>query len=274
MYETHSSSLAAETVTGPIVFVHGSLSSRHMWASYPAALGSRSAIAIDLPGYGDEPAWPTDRRYRLTDAAAPIRRALRDCDDPVGIVAHSFGGAVALRYALENPGRVSSLTLIEPCWFGLLGDVGPRGRAALKRIRAIGRAFTPSAPDQDRMFAVAQFVDYWNGRRTWAGLPAMRQELLALKSDQVQRDFEAVFAEQVRLAAFRRFFVPTLVITGTTSPAAALLVSEALVRAAPRAFALTVPGAGHMLPVTHAPALTAILRARFPGRDDDIPRAA
>jgi pimeloyl-ACP methyl ester carboxylesterase len=181
---------------------------------------------------------------------------------------------VALRYALENPGRVSSLTLIEPCWFGFLGDVGPRGRAALKRIRAIGRAFTPSAPDQDRMFAVAQFVDYWNGRRTWAGLPAMRQELLALKSDQVQRDFEAVFAEQVRLAAFRRFFVPTLVITGTTSPAAALLVSEALVRAAPRAFALSVPGAGHMLPVTHAPALTAILRARFPGRDDDIPRAA
>ena len=157
MYETHSSSHAAETV--PIVFVHGSLSSRHMWASYPAALGSRSAIAIDLPGYGDEPAWPTDRRYRLTDAAAPIRRALRDCDDPVGIVAHSFGGAVALRYALENPGRVSSLTLIEPCWFGLLGDVGPRGHAALKRIRAIGRAFTPSAPDQDRMFAVAQFVD-------------------------------------------------------------------------------------------------------------------
>jgi len=43
MYETHSSSHAAETVTGPIVFVHGSLSSRHMWASYPAALGSRSA---------------------------------------------------------------------------------------------------------------------------------------------------------------------------------------------------------------------------------------
>ena len=41
MYETHSSSHAAETVTGPIVFVHGSLSSRHMWASYPAALGSR-----------------------------------------------------------------------------------------------------------------------------------------------------------------------------------------------------------------------------------------
>ena len=55
MYETHSSSLAAETVTGPIVFVHGSLSSRHMWASYPAALGSRSAspAAALLQGQGD-----------------------------------------------------------------------------------------------------------------------------------------------------------------------------------------------------------------------------
>src|SRR4051812_34645428 len=104
MYETHSSSHAAETATGPIVFMHGSLSSRHMWASYPAALGSRSAIAIDLPGYGDEPAWPTDRRYRLTDAAAPIRRALRDCDDPVGIVAHSFGGTVALPLRAREPG--------------------------------------------------------------------------------------------------------------------------------------------------------------------------
>src|SRR4051794_36872135 len=144
MDETHSSPHPDGTGTGPILFVHGSLSSRHMWASYPAALGSRPAVAIDLPGYGDERAWPDDRPYRLTDAATPIRRALRDCGDPVDIVAHSFGGAVALRYALENPGHVSSLTLIEPSWFGLLGDVGPRGHAALKRIRAIGRAFTPS----------------------------------------------------------------------------------------------------------------------------------
>ena len=58
-------------------------------------------------------------------------------------------------------------------------------------------------------------------------------------------------------------YVPTLVVTGTTSPAAALLVAEGLARAAPRASTVTVTGAGHMLPITHAPDLIQILRSRF-----------
>jgi pimeloyl-ACP methyl ester carboxylesterase len=246
-----------------VLFVHGSLSSRKLWAPYADALGGRDCVAVDLAGYGDAPAWPEGIPYRLSDAAAPLRSALQDCTGTVDVVAHSFGGAVALRYALENPGRVNSLTLIEPCWFGVLRDLGAPGEAAVRDIEAVGRAFTPAGPDQDRLFAIGRFVGFWNGRRTWDALAAERQEILALKSDQVRRDFEAVFSERLGLAAFRDLLVPTLVVTGTTSPAAALLVADALVRAIPHASAIAVPGAGHMLPATHVPALTAILRARF-----------
>ena len=247
----------------PIVFVHGSLSSRRIWAPYSAEFGTRETIAVDLPGYGDEPAWPESALYRLTDAAVTIQSAIEARREQADLVAHSFGAAVALRYALDNPARVRSLTLVEPTWFGILRDLGPKARDARREIVRIARAFTPSGPDQDRMFAIARFVNYWNGARAWAELPSQRQEMLALKSDQIRRDFEAIFAERLPLAAFRKLTVPTLVVTGTTSPAAALLVAEGLARAAPRASTVTVAGAGHMLPITHAPDLIQILRSRF-----------
>ena len=246
----------------PVVFVHGSLSSSRIWLSYAEALGSRESIAVDLPGYGGALA-PSSSRYRLSDAAAAISTALTHRSEPADIVAHSFGGAVALRYALENPARVSSLTLIEPSWFGVLSDLGEPGRLALRAIQSVARGFTACDPDQDRLFAMARFVDYWNGRHAWRELAVERQETLALKSDQVRRDFEAIFAERLPLAGFRKFFVPTLIVTGTTSPAAALLVALGLARAAPRASLVSVPGAGHTLPMTHVDDLTRILRARL-----------
>jgi pimeloyl-ACP methyl ester carboxylesterase len=274
MFGTHSSRRPSGSETAPVIFVHGSLSSRHMWAPYAAALGSRPSIAIDLAGYGDEPAWPGGLPYRLSDAAAPIRRVVPDSGDPVDIVAHSFGGAVALRYALENPARVSSLTLIEPSWFGVLGDRGPRARPALRRITTIRHGFATAQGDPHRLSAMERFVDYRNGPRTWTRLSVARKASLAVKSEQVRRDFEAIFAERLRLAAFRRLDVPTLVATGTTSPAAALLAAEALVRAVRSASWVTVAGAGHMLPSTHVADLAAILRARLEMNAASMPWAA
>src|SRR5215207_3106413 len=112
----------------PIVFVHGSLSSRRIWTPYSAEFGTRQTIAVDLPGYGDEPAWPESALYRLTDAAATIRSAIEARREQTDLVAHSFGAAVALRYALNNPARVRTLTLVEPTWFGILRDLGPKAR--------------------------------------------------------------------------------------------------------------------------------------------------
>ena len=187
----------------------------------------------------------------------------RDRSEPVDVVAHSFGAAVALRFALEDHARVRTLTVVEPILFRLLRDLGPRAGDALRGIERIARGFTPSGPDQDRMFAIARFVDYWNGARTWAALPSQRQEMLALKSDQVRRDFEAIFSEPLCLPAFRKLNVPTLIVTGTVSPAAALLIAEGLARVAPRASSVAIAGAGHMLPVTHTPDLLRILQARL-----------
>ena len=77
------------------------------------------------------------------------------------------------------------------------------------------------------------------------------------------RDLEAIFSERLCLPAFRKLNVPTLIVTGTVSPAAALLIAEGLARVAPRASSVAIAGAGHMLPVTHTPDLLRTLQARL-----------
>jgi pimeloyl-ACP methyl ester carboxylesterase len=246
----------------PVLFLHGSLSSRRMWAAYQAALAPRVSRAIDLPGYGEAPAVTEVGPCRLTEVVRIIRPALSALTT-AHVVAHSFGGAVALRLAIESPSLVRTLTLIEPTCLFLLRHMGPQVSDALAGIERIGQAFLrPDGGEQQRC-AMARFVDYWNGHGAWAALPPERQQALALKSDQVRRDFEMLSGERLPLAALRRLAPPTLIVTGTTSPAAALCMADGLRRAAPRASLIAVPGAGHMLPMTHAPELIRILRDRL-----------
>ena len=259
----------ASAPASPVLFLHGSLSSRRMWAGYEAALAPRVSSAIDLPGYGQAPALTEPGSGRLTDVVTTIRPALT-ARTPVHVVAHSFGGAVALRLAIESPSLVRTLTLVEPTCLFILRHMGPRASEALAGIERVGYAFLRPGGDDHRRFAMARFVDYWNGHGAWAALPPDRQQALVLKSDQVRRDFEVLLGERLPFAALRRLAPPTLIVTGTTSPAAALCVADGLRRAAPRASSITVPGAGHMLPMTHAPDLIRILRARLElnGRSD------
>jgi pimeloyl-ACP methyl ester carboxylesterase len=175
--------------------------------------------------------------------------------------------------ALERPHLIKSLTLIEPTCFSLLKDMGGEAADALAEINGIGAAFFSAAAGV-RRFAIARFVDYWNGAGAWAALRGEQQDALTLKSAQVRRDFEALSGERLHLGAVRRLAMPTLIVTGTTSPRPALLVAEGLRRGAPRASLISLAGAGHMLPMTHAPQLTALLCHRLMAQGGRDLRAA
>lgn len=102
----------------PVVFIHGSgpgaSGHSNFKLNYPpfAAAGYRS-IVPDLPGYGasDKP----DTLYTLdffVDALSGLLDAL-DISRCV-LVGNSLGGAIALKLALDQPGRVSRLVLMAP----------------------------------------------------------------------------------------------------------------------------------------------------------------
>src|SRR5262249_7342136 len=115
--------LAAGLAT-PVLLLHGSASSSVMWTPVIHALKARfRLIAPDLIGYGRTDSWPEGYVFSLDDELRLIEPLIEHLPGGVHVVAHSYGGVVAL--ALARAGRVGirSLTLIEPVAFHVLhGD--------------------------------------------------------------------------------------------------------------------------------------------------------
>jgi pimeloyl-ACP methyl ester carboxylesterase len=96
----------------PVVLLHGLGSSGADWAFQAPALQERFRVIVpDLPGCGHSPA--PDHPYSVP-AWADATWALLDAlgvDQP-NLIGFSMGGAVALEMALQRPGRVPRLGLI------------------------------------------------------------------------------------------------------------------------------------------------------------------
>jgi pimeloyl-ACP methyl ester carboxylesterase len=92
-------------------------------------------VALDLYGYGESDSWPGNGPFTLTAEAALADAVLPTGNGLIHLVGHSYGGAVALRFATQYPERLRSLVLIEPVAFHLLRDEGPIPRIASSSAR-------------------------------------------------------------------------------------------------------------------------------------------
>ncbi len=235
--------------------LHCSTGSSRQWASLAAALGDgRRVIAPDLLGYGDNPPWPRGQPVSLDDEVSRLMPLLECQDEPVDVVGHSFGAAVALKLALLRPHRVRSLCVYEPVLFGLLRE-DAASDAARAQIHAIStrvdRALTRGAIEA----AAALFIDFWSGDGAWKSMPQSRRDGVRARIEKVRADFEALFTEQITLAALRRLHVPVLCLSGKRSPAVARRVADLLTSTLPDVRSRRFVQAGHMGPVTDADAV-------------------
>ncbi|MEV7344263.1 alpha/beta fold hydrolase [Streptomyces sp. NPDC093544] len=114
---------AAESRT-PIVLVHGASSCSAMWYPNTAALSAgRPVYAIDTPG---DPGRSVQREpiYQPERAAEWLDETLTGLGlDRVHLIGSSYGGWLALNQAHRKPGRLASVTLLDP---GGLEKVGLR----------------------------------------------------------------------------------------------------------------------------------------------------
>jgi pimeloyl-ACP methyl ester carboxylesterase len=251
----------AESGSGePALLLHSSASSAAQWRSLTEALqGTCRILAPDLYGYGETDAWPGQGPLRLAEEAALADAVLAQARDPVHLVGHSYGGAVALRFALQQPGRLRSLTLIEPVAFHLL-----RGSPAVAADRSLFFAVAEMADVVSRATAtgdyrgaMARFVDYWNGDGAWSRTKPEVQAALARRTPKVALNFWATMTESTPRSAYRHIAVPTLVLRGSVSPPPTRRIAELVADALPKARLQTIAGAGHMLPLTHREAVNA-----------------
>ena len=239
-----------------VLLLHSSASSSAQWRALTSMLaGDCRVVAPDLYGYGETGYWSGPGPFALADEAALAEAILPA--GPLHIVGHSYGGAVALRLALRQPGRVKSLALIEPVAFHLLCDRAPQeeSRRYLREVRGVASLIVKATANGNYRGAMARFVDYWNGAGAWKRLDTAVQADLARRVPKIALDFWATMTEPAAPLDYRRIKAPALVLRGSASPAPVRRLAEIVAGCLPDSRLQTVAGAGHMLPLTHGDAV-------------------
>jgi pimeloyl-ACP methyl ester carboxylesterase len=113
----------------PLVLVHGGRDHCRNWDWVAQALrGDWRIIAPDLRGHGDSQ-WSQDGTYTMAGYIYDLAQLIHQLKvAPVTLVAHSLGGAIALRYAGIYPENVARLVAIE--------GLGPSPKMLAERFAA------------------------------------------------------------------------------------------------------------------------------------------
>jgi pimeloyl-ACP methyl ester carboxylesterase/acyl carrier protein len=107
-----------QTKDAPIVLcLHGLMEQGASWQEISIDLVNKGyqVIAPDLRGHGLSAHMPSASSYQLVDFLADIQAIIEQfCPEPVILVGHSFGAALASIYTSLRPQRVKRLVLLEP----------------------------------------------------------------------------------------------------------------------------------------------------------------
>lgn len=250
-----------------VVMLHSSASFGGQWRPLCAELEGRyRMVAPDFPGYGQSDPWPETAPPTLAEEAGLVAALSADLDRRFHLVGHSYGGAVALSLALRHPGRLASLTLIEPVAFHLLDGAGGFDALCRAEIADLASDVAQAVEQGDGRRAMRRFVDYWNGPDSWSALSGRQQQAIAEAASRVVLDFQATRDDTVRLPDYRALELPILLLCGVRSPQPVRHISALLGQALPDARLELLPGAGHMAPVTHPQTVSEAVARHLDGR--------
>ena len=235
---------AGETV----VLVPGGLTGWLSWEAHAKELSKNHKVVrlqllnVDF-GLRNEPL-PED--YSVDYEVRALTNALDQKNiDKAHFAAWSYGGLVALTYALNNPGRVKTLTLIEPAAKWVLDSRGPLPKEFIeqgKKMRSLGTGNITES--QLEWFAreaglVPSGIEPKEAPQ-WPNWVKHRQSL---------RIGDAPYRHKDRIDRVRNFNNPVLLIKGEDSAKYDKKIVEILSEEFPQAQAITLPGdhASHII---------------------------
>ena len=252
----------------PVVFIHGAFIAdtfRPLLAE-PRLAGRYRLILYHRRGYAGSSR--ASGPVSVARQAADCRALLRYLGvERAHVVGHSYGGAVALQLALDNPGVVHSLALLEPALMVGASAEGYRESLArgVARYREAGAAV-----------AVDEFLQArWPGYRTQARWPGYRTALeRALPGAFAQAVADAGTSFEGELpglpdwrfseAEARRISQPALSVLGGESDALSSRFGEThrlLLTWLPHAEGFVLPGATHFLQLEDPHGMADVLAA-------------
>ncbi|HIU33291.1 MAG TPA: alpha/beta hydrolase [Candidatus Pullichristensenella excrementigallinarum] len=193
----------------------------------------RTVYAVDFPGHGNSPEPPEP--WSVTEYMELIRAFIRRMGiEGTDIMAHSFGGRVALLLAATYPEAVGKMVLTGCA--GLRPKPSGKKKARTRVYRALRaladngltRRLCPKTVERTREALVQKF-----------GSPDYRQ-----LSPAMRRTFNRVIAQDLQ-PCLRRIQASTLLIWGTEDRDTPLWMGETMEREIPDAALIRFEGAGH-----------------------------
>ncbi|KGJ06366.1 Pimeloyl-ACP methyl ester carboxylesterase [Paracoccus halophilus] len=225
----------------PALALHCMMGNASYWGPIAGKLADKVRIsAPDLPGHGQSPDWPGEPDYHSFTTQAVARLI----DRPMDLIGHSLGATVALRIAIAAPEAVRSLTLIEPVLFAATPD--PANDAVMQELHAL-----VAAGQSDE--AARRFLSIWGGIQWESQTPAGRErlarqmQLVVAGNETLMRDA----ANMLREGGLEGIDAPCMILIGQDSPAVIGDIADALAARLPDVGRARLPGAAHMLPITH-----------------------
>jgi haloacetate dehalogenase len=102
----------------PVLFLHGFPETLAMWRRVVPLLADRhTCVCADLRGYGSSdkpPSTPDHRPYSKVEMARDMIQVMDELGfDRFSVVGHDRGGRVGFRLALDHPGRVERLVVLD-----------------------------------------------------------------------------------------------------------------------------------------------------------------
>ena len=202
----------------PVVLVHGSLVDRHSWDLVaPALAHSMEVVTYDRRGHGESGYAP--RPHPVRDDATDLAGLLEALNThPVHVVAHSYGGAVALRLAIDRPELVRSVSIHEVPFVGLLLD-DPATASEGEQLLDGARQLEELVRHGDRLRAARELVGVFSTEPgAWDRLRPEVQATFVRTVERWAEEFQDPEAFGPDRDACRELLLPILLTAGSESP--------------------------------------------------------
>jgi len=262
-------------MTDTIVLLHGGATGSSSWNAVARSLVSSGArvFAPDMLGYGASPA-PTGS-YAIAEEVAHLTRLLglqpHSCNGTtyavgfggtIHLVTHSLGSLIGLHLRRALGARVTRMTLVDPVVVSVLRECG-EDDAYAEMEEQYQRFMSLSANPE----ATAQyFVDHWSGAGAWASMGSRGRALVTSLVPTLRLEMTATRSDRATLAWLAESPPPTTIVVGERTLLAPRAASR-LLGAALKATTIVVPGAAHMVPITHPQAVVDAVRSDAAARN-------
>jgi 3-oxoadipate enol-lactonase len=226
--------------TGPaVVLLHGGFMDRRAWdPQLPAFTRMFRVVRYDIRPFGESttPAKP----YSMPDDLQRLLDHLKI--DRAHLVGHSFGGQLAIDFALTHPTRVASLVLVGAAPSGLVPSA--------EEAKAIGAIFAAAKGGDEAVLKAWLNHPMWSASRD-------RPDVMKALAASTRRSLAAfkmtappyVPMDPPAIKRLREIKVPALVVIGDRDLPSLREAADMMTREIPGAMLKVIQGADHALPI-------------------------